>query len=177
VAGPPRRQDVNVDGKIVKDGVALYSVCVNTAKDLLHNRLQVHEGPGCVHLSSGLPDEFYEELVSEVRVQQKVAGGLVTRWVKPNSSVRNERLDTAVLALFGAHRMKLHQYTDAEWRRLELLLCPPTVDLFAPPVPEPLPAPEAVPAIAAEVAAAAAMQPQPFWSTPRRRRVLSKGIE
>jgi len=174
VAGAPRRQDVNVDGKIIKDGVALWGVGVNTAKDLLHHRLQVATpGPGYVHLSSGLPDEFYSELVSEVRVQQKVAGGFVTRWEKPNSSIRNERLDTAVLALFCAARMKLHQYTDAEWRRLELALCPPTVDLFAPPVPEPLPEPE----LAAADAAPASLPAQPLWATPRRRRVLSKGVE
>jgi len=137
-------------------------------------------GPGYVHLSTGLPDEFFSELVAEIRVQQKVAGGFVTRWEKPNSSVRNERLDATVLALFCAHRMKLHQYTDAEWCRLELALCPPTVDLFAPMVPEPLPAP---PEPSAELATAEAspappqFQPNPVWTTPRRRRVLSKGIE
>lgn len=182
VAGAPRRQDVNVDGKVVKDGVQLYFVGVNTAKDLLHNRLQIMPGaggaatPGCVHLSSGLPDEFFQELVAEVRVQQKEAHRMVTRWVKPNSSVRNERLDTKVLALFCAARMKLHQYTDAEWRRLELALCPPTVDMFAPPVPEPLPEP----ALAEEGAAPAAaptLQPQAMWGTARRRRVVSRGVE
>lgn len=187
VAGAPRRQDVNVDGKIITNGVALWFVGVNTAKDLLHYRLQVAApGPGYVHLSSGLPDEFFSELVSEVRVQQKVAGGFITRWEKPNSSVRNERLDCVGLALFCAHRMKLHQYTDAEWRRLELALNPPTVDLFAPPVPEPLPAPaEPLPAPAepagepalAEVAPASDLQPQPLWSQPQRRRMLSKGVE
>jgi len=166
---------LNAAARTLDNPLGISFVGVNTAKDLLHNRLQVAEpGPGYVHLSTGLADEFYSELVAEVRVQQKVAGGTVTRWVKPNSSVRNERLDTAVLALFGAHRMKLHQYTDAEWRRLELMLCPPTADLFSPPAPEPLPAPEAV--TVAE-AAAPAMQPQALWSTPRRRRVLSTGVE
>lgn len=174
VAGAPRRMDVNVDGKIIKDGVLLWGVGVNTAKDLLHHRLQVAvPGPGHVHLSTALPDEFFSELVAEVRVQQKVAGGFVTRWVKPNQATRNERLDTAVLALFCAARMKLHQYTDAEWRRLELALCPPTVDLFAPPVPEPLPEPE----MAGAEATPTGLPSQPVWAAPRRRRVVSKGIE
>lgn len=171
-----RRQDVNVDGKIVKDGVGLWDVCVNTAKDLLHHRLQVAvPGPGYMHLSTALPDEFFSELVAEVRVQQKVAGGHVTRWVKPNQATRNERLDTAVLALFCAARMKLPQYTDAEWRRLELALCPPTVDLFAPPVPEPLPEPELAEASAAPAGGALPAQPA-VWAHQRRRRVLSKGV-
>lgn len=180
VAGAPRKVDVNADGQVIKSGVSLWQVGTDTAKDLLHSRLAIaHPGPGYIHLSSGLPDEFYSELVAEVRVEQKVAHSTVTRWVKPNSSVRNERLDCTVYALFAAARMKLHQYTDAEWRRLELALFPPTADLWSPPVPVPLPEPPSVesqppPAAASDLDGSSTAEGGLLG--PRRRRVLSRGI-
>lgn len=149
VAGAPTKQDVNVDGQVVRDGVKLWHVGTDTAKNLLHNRLRtVQPGPGYWHISHEVEDDYFDQLTAEVRVEQKTARGMVTRWVKPTSNTRNEDTDCAVLALFCAARMKLSQYTDAEWRQLEQVLCPPTADLFAPPVmhPLPLPAPPVSPA-------------------------------
>lgn len=140
VAGTPRKQDVNADGQIVKDGVKLWFIGTDTAKDLLFNRLSISQpGAGYIHMSHELDDAFFEEITSEERVEQRTARGTESRWVNP-SGKRNERTDTAVGNLFLAARLKLHQYTDAEWSRLESMLCPPTADLFAPVVPEPLPA-------------------------------------
>jgi len=190
VAGAPTRQDVNIDGKVVKDGVRLWQIGTDTAKDLIFARLRlVHPGPGFVHLSQQLPDECFDQLTAEHRVQQKTARGVVWRWVKPTTHTRNEDLDCTVMAMFAAERMNLGQYTDAEWTVLENVLCPPTADLFAPVVvPDPLPAPEALaPAVPVvpdpQVDQASPVEPvepspqsetlaaPPVWAVPRGRRV------
>lgn len=53
----PSWVNVNAFGKTLKRGVKLWRICVNTAKDLLHGRLdQVKQpGPGYVHLNRNLP--------------------------------------------------------------------------------------------------------------------------
>lgn len=186
VAGSPSKKDVNVDGQIVRDGVKLWSVGTNTAKDLIFNRLRVAQpGPGYMHMSHELPAEFFHQLTAEERVEQRTARGTVWRWVKPKSNTRNEVLDCTVYAEFCFYRMKLHQYTDAEWRRLESALCPPTADLFEPMTMEPLPAPQPIllPAPVAAGAPAADLipaavpaEPLPLWAAPRIRRVRGGAV-
>lgn len=152
VAGTPRKQDVNADGQIVKDGVKLWFVGTDTAKDLLFNRLRLAQpGPGYIHMSSELGDAWFDEITAEERVEQRTARGTEARWVNPGKKP-NERTDTAVGNLFLAARLKLHQYLESDWDRLEKILCPPTADLFAAPVVEPLPAAPAVPVPPAAVA-------------------------
>lgn len=139
VKGRSSLQDVNHKGKVVKRGVKLWMVGTDTAKDLIYGRLQVtQEGPGYLHFSTALPGEFYEQLTSEVRVLQKTAAGEQYRWVKRQQ--RNEVLDCTVYAMFAAHTLDLHRYTDRMWAKLEQAVCPPIADLFAP-----------APAIGAEV--------------------------
>ena len=150
VAGRPSLQDVNATGGIVRSGVRLWHVGTDTAKDLLFARLKL----GLVHLSPELPDEFFEHLAAEARVAYRTARGDEYRYVPVRPGARNEALDCTVYSLFCADRMKLDTYTDAEWRRLETILCPPTADLFAQPqaAPQPLPAPPAVPGLEAAAA-------------------------
>lgn len=112
--------DVNWRGRVLKRGVKLWAVGTDTAKDLLHARLQVTDvGPGCVHFPEGLPPEFFHGLTAEGRVKQRTASGEVYRWVKKRPNARNEPLDTAVYSLFAAHLLDLNRYTPAMWDRLE----------------------------------------------------------
>lgn len=185
VAGAPSKKDVNADGQIVREGVKLWSVGTGTAKDLIFNRLRIAQpGPGYIYLSPELPADFFHQLVSEHRVEQKTSRGTVWRWMKPSSHTRNEVLDCTVYAEFCFARMKLHQYTDAEWRRLENALCPPTADLFGAIEVEPLAAHPAVladgaPAQSAAQQGGAELSPVPDplvaapppWALPRARRV------
>ena len=128
ISGRASLQDVTFKGKLIKGGVKLYFVGTDTAKDLLHGRLYLEQkGEGYVHFSNDLPDEFYKQLTAEVRTLQKTQTGYVYKWVKPNGA-RNEVLDTTVYAMFCAHRVGLHQYTDKVWKRIESALSP---DLFA----------------------------------------------
>ena len=122
------RVDVNWRGQVVKQGVKLWEVGTDTAKDLLHGRLGVQQpGPGHINFARDLSREWFEQLTAEVRVLQKTSTGEVYRWVKRRQ--RNEALDCAVYALFLAHALDLHRYTDRMWERLEAAVQPPP-DLF-----------------------------------------------
>lgn len=185
IARQPSKIDVNSDGQVIKEGVKLWFIGTEVAKDVIYNRLRIDQpGPGFMHMSHELGEAFFDGVVAEERVEQRTSKGIVYRWVKTG---RNEPLDCWVGNLFCANRMKLHQYTDAEWRRLELALCPPTADLFNErEKPEPLPAwpgaAEVLPSVQVSAAeptpAGAPMAPPtvPVWNAPRRRKVLSRGV-
>ena len=150
VKGRSSMQDVNWRGKVLKHGVKLWHVGTDTAKDLFYGRLKVtQEGPGRVHFPQGLALDFYDQLTAEVRVLQKTAQGEQHRWVKRRA--RNEALDCTVYAIFAAHVLDLHRYTEAMWARLEALVNPRVADLFAAPAPAGEEAPVEPRAVAASV--------------------------
>lgn len=142
IKGKASLQDVNWRGKVLKQGVRLWMVGTDTAKDLIHGQFKVEKpGPGYIHFPAGLPTEFYHGLTIEKRLPQRTASGYVYRWICPTHG-RNEPLDCTVYAIFAAHYLDLHRYTTAGWDRLERIVQPPTGDLFADPVQTPaLPAP------------------------------------
>jgi phage terminase large subunit GpA-like protein len=85
-----------------------------------------------VHFAKSLPSDFFAQLCAEARVLQRTAQGQQFRWVKRDA--RNEALDCTVYAIFAAHVLDLHRYTETMWTRLESAVQPPTGDLFqAPP--------------------------------------------
>ncbi|MES2909874.1 MAG: terminase gpA endonuclease subunit [Pseudomonadota bacterium] len=124
-------QDVNWKGKVLKRGVKLWYVGTDTAKDLIYGRLLVTQpGPGYVHFSNQLPDEFYKQLTAESRVPQKTARGLEYKWVNTKRA-RNEALDCSVYEEFCSHMLGLHMYTEKMWDRLEEAVQPVNGDLFS----------------------------------------------
>ena len=131
IKGKASLQDVNWRGKVLKHGVRLWMVGTDTAKDLIHGQFKVEApGPGYIHFPAGLPTEFYHGLTIEKRLPQRTASGYVYRWICPTHG-RNEPLDCTVYALFAAHYLDLHRYTSSAWERLERIVQPPTLDLFA----------------------------------------------
>jgi terminase, large subunit len=131
IKGKATIQDVNWRGKILKRGVRLWYVGTDTAKDLIYGRLMVTQpGPGYVHFSKDLPDEFYKQLTAESRIPQRTARGIEYKWVNTKRA-RNEALDCTVYALFCTHQLGLHTYTDKMWQRLEDAVQPANADLFA----------------------------------------------
>lgn len=131
IKGRASRQDVNWKGTVIKRGVKLWEVGTDTAKDLIYGRLRITEpGPGRVHFSRDLGQEFYEQLTAEMRILQRTSTGDQYRWVKRRP--RNEVLDCTVYAVFAAQALDLHRYTEAMWLRLEQLVQPPP-DLFSQP--------------------------------------------
>lgn len=137
ILGPSSLQEVNWRGRKIKNGVKLWRVGVDNAKDLLLGQLAIQQpGPGYVHFSNELPREFYEQLTAEQRVLAKVNGRDAYRWVKRRP--RNEQLDNRNYAYHAAMGLSLHKYTDAQWQRLEAAVQPPE-DLFSTPRTEPEP--------------------------------------
>jgi terminase, large subunit len=131
IKGKATIQDVNYRGKILKRGVRLWYVGTDTAKDLIYGRLMVTQpGPGYVHFSKDLPDEFYKQLTAESRIPQRTARGIEYKWVNTKRA-RNEVLDCTVYALFCTHQLGLHMYTEKMWQRLEDAVQPANADLFA----------------------------------------------
>lgn len=135
VKGKASPVDVNWRGTIVKAGVKLWIVGVNAAKDWWHAHLKLREpGPGYVHLAADLSDEFYEQMTSEQRVLARTARGQRYVWVK-DAGKRNEAWDCSVYALFAAHALDLHRFTEGMWRRLRDRVAPMQGDLLSAPPP------------------------------------------
>jgi phage terminase large subunit GpA-like protein len=123
--------DVSIGDKLVKNGVKLYMIGTDTAKNTIHGRLQVAEhGPGFVHLSKYLPAAFFEHLTAEVRVMKQSPKGTVSSWVLKRSGIRNEALDCTVMTLFCAAKIALHRKSAAEWQTMENIVQPHQVDIF-----------------------------------------------
>jgi phage terminase large subunit GpA-like protein len=119
VKGKSSTVDVNYRGKIIPNGVRLWFVGTDSAKDLLHNRMRMkRESAGYIHFSDELPDTFFDGMTSEERTRIKTARGMRSTWVKKQAGARNEPLDCAVYALFAAHVIDLPRYTEQMWQRL-----------------------------------------------------------
>lgn len=124
-------QDINSFDRIIKHGVKLYHIGTDTAKDLIHGRMQVKlAGSGCLHVSKYLPDAYFEHMTNEVRVLKQTTKGTVSAWVLKRVGARNEALDCTVMTVFCAHKIALHRKTQAEWDRLESIVQPNQHDLF-----------------------------------------------
>ncbi len=147
IASRPSKVDVNRRGRLERFGAELWIIGTDTAKDWLANRMQLETGPGALHFSRDLPDDFYEQLTAERRLVRYVKGHRRTEWVKAKAA-RNEALDLSVYNLAAAYFLGLHRMRDADWEKLQLRVNPPTKDLFVTaakaPAPE-TPAHEALP--------------------------------
>lgn len=154
ISSRPSLVDINLRGRIEKYGAELWMIGTDTAKDWIYNRMSLtSDGPGAIHYSEALPDEYFEQLVAEHKKVRYVKGYKVVEWHKKKSD-RNEAFDLSVYNLAMAHHLELHRKPDAWWALIEhrarqgdLLTAVPAaagdVDLpDAPPVQTSAPAPE-----------------------------------
>ncbi len=130
IANKPAKMDVNYRGRTEKHGVELWFVGTDTAKDWLASRWLLTAGPGAVHFSQDLPDEYYTQLTAERRLVRYRKGHRITEWVK-DKAARNEALDLSVYNLAAAYFLGLHRRSPADWAAMRARLEPPTRDLFA----------------------------------------------
>lgn len=130
VKGRGNPVDVNWRGQMIKRGVMLWMVGVNSAKDALYARLR-HErpGPGYVHLPADVTEEWCEQMTAEARVQARTARGVRMVWSCPQGK-RNEAWDCAVYALFAAHALGVERYTSTMWDKLAERIAPRQADLL-----------------------------------------------
>ena len=86
ISGKPSKQ---------KNGVNLYMIGTDTAKDLLFHRLTISEpGPGYIHFPTTLTEEYFKQLTAEKKKTKYVKGFKKFEWVKTRD--RNEALDLFV---------------------------------------------------------------------------------
>jgi phage terminase large subunit GpA-like protein len=73
--------------------------------------------PGYVSFPTGLPDRFFQELVSEQRVAVKRMGQIVWKWEKPDRQ-SNEMLDATIYASAAAIKYGVNHISDQGWQKL-----------------------------------------------------------
>lgn len=132
VASKPSVQDIDWQGQRTPDGVKLWSLGTDTAKDHIFNRIKLAQGPGALHWHAGLELSFFEQLLVEKPVIRWHKGRKIREYVKPNGA-RNEVLDCHVGNLALAHHLGLHRWSPLDWAQLRTNLIPKgaTPDLFA----------------------------------------------
>lgn len=141
------------NGKIEKQGPVLWHVGTNLAKDRFQARLEVATpGPGYVHLSNALSDEWFKQLASEVRATRRMAGGTETRWTPIRK--RNEVKDCVTGVIWLEERLDLWAPKRAKWWDQLEQHVQPDDDLFSAPSANdsretqmPIPAPSTAPVV------------------------------
>ncbi len=99
----PSKIDVNIGGKVVKNGLQLWHVDTDYFKSWVYARLEWPVGEsGAWHLSRETTDDYCQQVVSEGRAV-KSSGRVV--WIKHGE---NHYLDCAVLNVCAAHILQVH---------------------------------------------------------------------
>jgi phage terminase large subunit GpA-like protein len=122
VLGKGRPVDVNMRGRVMKRGVMLYMLGVDTIKTTIYGRLRHSQpGPGHLHFGLAADDEFFRQLTAEKVQVKSLRGFPVRHWVKKPGD-RNEALDCAVYA-YAALQLTARRYNRARmWDQLEAQL-------------------------------------------------------
>ncbi len=132
-----QKVDIDWRGRLKKRGLLLWHVGTNLAKDLLHSRLQLtRPGPGYMHFSSGLTDEWFKQFAGEARAERVGNNGRESRWTPLRKRV--EALDCAVYGVWLETHLDLAKKPARFWDDLEARVQPVINDLFdrtAPPTP------------------------------------------
>lgn len=166
ILGPASSQEVNWRGQKWPNGIKLWSIGVDSAKDLLLGQLGISKpGPGYVHMAPELPREWFEQLTAEQRVMVRVAGKDTYRWVPRRK--RNEVLDCRNYALHAAYSLGLHTFTDKRWAQIEAAV-QPAADLFTGSAPSAVQQAKPVPAVAETPKPATTQPQQPIRRQPQR---------
>ena len=126
----PTIVDINWRGKTEKRGAQLWFIGTDTAKDYLASRWKRATGPGTIHFSQDLPEDYYKQLTAEYRTHAYKRGRKVSIWEKKQAD-RNEALDLMVYNLAAAYHLGLHKKTEGHWQALREKLNPANRDLFA----------------------------------------------
>lgn len=121
LAQRPSKVDITWRGSTERNGAELWLIGTDTAKDWIYNRYHLGDGPGALHFSVDLPDEFYQQAVVERKVARYIKGHKIIDWVKGKAE-RNEALDLLVYNLAMAHFLGLNRYSESDWQNLATAL-------------------------------------------------------
>lgn len=123
--------DIDWRGRMVRNGCILWWVGTNLAKDMIYNRLQLtRPGPGYIHFSNELSDEYFKQLTGEKRMSRRNSRGVMeSRWVETRKRV--EALDCVVYGLWLEMHLGLDKKSASFWDDLESTVQPMVNDMFA----------------------------------------------
>jgi phage terminase large subunit GpA-like protein len=129
ISAKPSPVDIDARGKTERRSGQLWFIGTDTAKDFLNGRWKRVEGPGAIHFSTDLPEDYYKQLTSEYRVTVIKRGRKTSIWDKKQSD-RNEALDLMVYNLAAAHHLGLHRKPETYWQSRRDKLNPRNLDMF-----------------------------------------------
>lgn len=190
---PPKAIDPNNRStKASRYGVQIHIVGTAKAKDLILGWAQeggrvrlTGNGPGRMHWYESVRADFYEQLLSEIKVPSR--NNPKRRAWKARTDRRQEALDCTVYAVYMSRHLRLHLRRPAQWDLMELQLRQHTIPLEdAAPAPVQTSANEPAPDAPAESAAdeqtaaaltdlAAALGAERFKAMIRARRAARHG--
>jgi len=79
----PVKKDVSYGGRIMPDGIELWTIGVSQAKSIIYDRLMIGQpGPRYMHYAGDLDDDFYQQLTAEQMVRTYIHGYPQMRWHK-----------------------------------------------------------------------------------------------
>ena len=121
--------DIDWKGRLRKNGLVLWWVGTNHAKDLLHGRLQITKpGPGYVHFSKELSDEWFRQFTGEARTTRRTTRGEESSWTATRKRV--EAWDCAIGCIWLETYFELGKKGAKFWSDLEAKVQPMVGDLF-----------------------------------------------
>lgn len=124
--------DIDWRGRLRKNGLLLWWVGTNHAKDLLHGRLQITKpGPGYVHFSAELSDEWFKQFAGEARTTRRTMRGEESVWTPTRKRI--EAWDCGVYAVWLEATFELAKKSAKWWGDLEAKVQPAVADLFESP--------------------------------------------
>lgn len=117
----PKAIDPNKRGtKASRAGVKVYQIGTAKAKDMLlgwatqAGRIRLTgNGPGRMHWYQGVRDDFYEQILGEMKTPLR--GSPTVRTWQPRSGRAHEALDCAVMMLWLSRHRRLHVRKTGEW--------------------------------------------------------------
>lgn len=125
---PPKRIDPNARAtKAMRAGVSVSIVGTAKAKDLIlgwseqGGRVRLDgNGPGRMHWYESVRDDFYEQLLSEMKIPGRINKN--RREWKKRTDRHNEALDCTVYAVWLSRALRLHLRKPKDWDYAEAML-------------------------------------------------------
>jgi len=137
------------NGRVEKFGPTLWQVGTNLAKDRLQARMEVKtQGPGYVHLSKSLSDEWFKQFAGEARATRRTQHGSETRWTATRTRI--EVRDCVTYAIWLEERLDLWRPTRVKWWDALAAAVEPAPDLFTVAARAPVDADIAIPGVPRE---------------------------
>lgn len=128
IIGKPSDRDMDWKGRRVKRGAKVWPVGVDEVKHRLYSRLALDRaGPGYVHTSRDLDDDYYKGLTAERYVTRYVKGRPRGEWVLKQGQ-RNEPLDLWVYGYAAAAYLGMTRWKESDWDALAARVEPPLFD-------------------------------------------------